>query len=261
MADAESTGAMSGLEPFWKKKRKKMWTKKKTDNIQSIEAARKKRGLDFPSRRIFLGIGPPRRGSRTLTKILNLQKRATVWQDMAWLPWKFDEKIFYRYLANILAIGSAIAGDNGFCWLNYAERAMAWTDKMLHLYMPLDIRIVCLKREKAKTVASILRNSEPGTTNFTQKGSKWFEKHNKWALHYPKYDLPNEEACARYWEDYYAKAEMLALKYPDVVRVFDTDVTLRDKNALRELLSFVGILEEEMIIRTDIWEGKGDSYH
>ena len=136
------------------------------------------------------------------------------------------------------------------------------------------VRFVCLKRDRTRTVQSWLKQSAVHSgfrarlaarvsaailnERYKPERNFWME-HNgdKWQLDpmwdktMPKFAAANKrDAVEKYYDYYYEMAETLARQWPDVFRIYPTEV-LTDTEAQRELLGFCGI-EPAQQVRTAI---------
>lgn len=154
-----------------------------------------------------------------------------------------------------------LIGDIAFYYLSYVE-AIAERNP--------NVRFVCLKRDKEKTVRSWLhqaslvrwlskrigdRISDMITRQIHYKSRNFWMEHDgtEWLLDpvwdkcFPKFPGPTiEEAVNQYWDYYYEEAERLEKLLPDVFRIYETE-KLGDHKRQTELLSFCGIPPEEQI--------------
>ncbi len=162
-----------------------------------------------------------------------------------------------------------LIGDIAFYYLEYVEDILAASSQ---------VRFVCLKRDQAQTVDSWLKKSE--LTRWRSKavaeriaclitrapyhrarnfwmdhdGSKW--QHDPvWDKLFPKFPGPTRrEAVEQYWDFYYARADELASKYPDVFRIVQTS-DLEDRTTQHDVLNFCGV-DEAAHIYTDAHKHK-----
>jgi len=159
-----------------------------------------------------------------------------------------------------------LIGDIAFYYLNYVEDILA--------VLP-ECRFVCIKRDRAKTIASWLKktaiNRWPSiwladrlkslitrTPFYTQynfwqphDGSKW--QHDPvWDSCFPDIEASSkEEAIGIYWDNYYEKAERLQAAYPDNLRIFSVE-ELNDPQGQRKILSFIGLPENVWVLGDDV---------
>ena len=172
----------------------------------------------------ILGLGTGRCGTASLARLLAQQGLDCVHEREPTLSWE-NEPDASRHISQP---GSC---DVALQYLPHVECLMGQFD---------DLRCVCLKRDREKTIASFARirplcshwfSTKPDQTNVNDRS-------------FPKYDLPFEESVGRYWDDYYAKAESLECER---FRVYPTE-TLNDPSGVRELLTFLGIPEPVVVV-------------
>jgi hypothetical protein len=154
-----------------------------------------------------------------------------------------------------------LIGDIAYYYLNYVDDL---------LKIAPESRFVCIKRDRNQTVASWMKKSSikrwrslwiadklkslltqtPFHTayNYWQEhdGSVW-KKDPVWDSSFPKFEASSREAAiGMYWDYYYLEADRLQREYPGKFRIFDvTDLSTRAGQ--REILSFVGLPEDEMV--------------
>jgi len=227
------------------------------DKFSKVMQTRQKMGMSQEPKIVYIGIGTPRRGSRSMTALLNKQKDMVCWDEMNRIQWEPEKWLFYYNLMKLLATDSRHVGDNGFYWLNYVEWLIEWERKILHVYRPVKMQVVCLRRGREETVDSLLRNIDPSDcTNFTSKESEHWVRYNQHHQWYPKYDLPNREAVEKYWDDYYVEAQRLCDKYPSKVRMWETDDALNNEYIQHDMLKWIGF--DNPIADTTLEKGKGE---
>ena len=72
-----------------------------------------------------------------------------------------------------------------------------------------------------------------------------------WDSTFPKFEAGSKkEAIEKYWDYYYEEADRLARELPENFRIFDIG-HLSDQDGQREILSFVGVKEKDMVLK---WE-------
>src|SRR5262249_20377031 len=107
------------------------------------------------------------------------------------------------------------------------------------------IRIICLERPCEEVVAGFcvhLDRSSPQLLNHWVRdpGPGWTHDFLRTRI-YPKYETQDRAAgIRRYWEEYAARSRHLARRFPDNMRLWDTDV-LTTSDGVREVLDFLGI--------------------
>jgi glycosyltransferase involved in cell wall biosynthesis len=191
---------------------------------------------------MVFGLGTGRCGTRSLARLLALQEGVAVAHETCLLPWVFDEPKLLEHLGRIQRYGGRLVGDVAFYYLNYV-------DQILKRYP--DSTFICLKRDKAATVASYL--AWTGNKNhWTRRDSRhWTDQWcpDRYDDCYPKFDAGKELALGLYWDHYYSHAEYLQQQYPQRFRVFPL-TSLADERGQTEILEFAGISREAA--RTDL---------
>ncbi len=214
---------------------------------------------------IILAIGAGRCGLASLARILNQQPDAQCsYDEPPLLPWSLGEepaadcpaggdgdgergpgRIIRERFARFRHHGTAPRlGDAASFYLPYLEEAIAAEP---------DIRIVCLKRPREEVVASFgrwLDRSTPLPTNHwaREPADGWHHDPLR-SRNFPKYDTADrEEGIGRYWDEYYARVDELAERYPEHLRLFNTYEALNTEKGLSELLSFVGIPPQRQVL-------------
>jgi hypothetical protein len=171
----------------------------------------------------------------------------------------------YRELQTMGAVG--IIGDIAYYYLRYVEDILA---------INKDVRFVCIKRDKAKTVASWMKKSAidrwPSLwladrlksmitrTPFHESKNFWQEHDGSvyqpdpvWDKTFPKFEAASKkEAIEKYWDYYYAEAERLAGEHPAYFRIFPVEA-MGNREGQTDILRFIGLKDGEMTLR--------DSFH
>lgn len=129
--------------------------------------------------------------------------------------------------------------------------------------LDVDIRMPCMRREKAAVVDSFMRSARLSekTRPMLQRLERrlrrrreithvnhWMEHDDtiwrrapKWDKLFPKFDCDDmASAIAAYWDFYQRESERLEAAYPDKFRVFDIE-TLNETAGRIELLKFCGV--------------------
>ncbi|MDR3706544.1 MAG: hypothetical protein P4L28_11635 [Paludibacteraceae bacterium] len=160
-----------------------------------------------------------------------------------------------------------IMGDIAYYYLRYVDDILA---------INTNVRFVCIKRDKAKTVDSWMKKSSlnrwPSLT-FADKLRSWItrmpyhESKNFWQEHdgsiyqpdpvwdktFPKFQAGSKkEAIEKYWDYYYTEAEVIADKHPTHFRIFPIEM-MSSRHGQAEILKFIGLKDEDMELR--------DSFH
>ena len=154
-----------------------------------------------------------------------------------------------------------LIGDIAYYYLNYVDDL---------LRVNPDIAFVCIRRDRAATVASWLKKSTirrwrsrwladriaalitrtPFYTeyNYWQEhdGSRW-KKDPVWDSCFPKFAAATkEDAIGMYWDYYYLEADRLQRQYPDQFRVFDIG-ELSCTVGQQRILAFIGLDAADMV--------------
>lgn len=178
---------------------------------------------------LVIGLGSGRCGTRSLARILGLSHEGYP------LPWKNDEHLFKISLAKLLQTD----GDVGLYWLNYVVDILA--------EFP-DTKFICLKRDKQETIRSWIRRFD-GSDRFgvliLRKDDSGKIVCQPMTKRYP--GLSIEESGSRYWDEYYATARDLELRFPRRFRIFDMEKVLNDRKTQREMLRFAGVKRPLML--------------
>lgn len=156
-----------------------------------------------------------------------------------------------------------LLGDIAFYYLNYVDVILARNSR---------VKFVCIKRDKAQTVASWLQKSTIKRwrslwladrlkalitrTPYTREYNYWMEHDGSvwqpdpvWDKTFPKFEAASKrEAIERYWDNYYEKADRLAAAHPASFRIFDIASMSRPEGQ-KAILSFVGLPENEMVLK------------
>ena len=136
-------------------------------------------------------------------------------------------------------------------------------------YVPLlasldaDIRMPCLRRDKAATIKSFIETvrrpnrrkkslkkrmmaamagkaRKPMCNHWIEHDGSVWQLDMKWDKCFPKFEAANlEEAIGLYWEDYRQRSDEFAAQYPEKFRVFDIDV-LNSAEGQAGILEFCG---------------------
>jgi hypothetical protein len=198
--------------------------------------------------RVILGIGTGRCGTHTLAQILSRQPDARVThEERPLLPWSAEDGgalIRERMARWGRTRIEGLVGDVASFYLPYVEEALGAEP---------EVRVVCLKRPREEVVQSFCRwldTVHPLPTNHwaQEPGAGWHHD-PVWTRIFPQYDMQDrEEGIRRYWEEYYARVEELAGRYPGRIRVFDMQTAFNTDAGQRELLTFAGVAPEKQVL-------------
>ncbi len=190
-------------------------------------------------RRLVIGLGTGRCGTRTLSRLLDAQPDAQVRHELRpYLPWAVDEALLHQKLDILRCLpGAGLVGDVAFFYLPYVLGILAaWPDA----------RILALRRAERETVASSLAWTRDRNHWMDRDGSQW-RHHPTWDPCYPSFDASSkEQALQRYWRTYYAAVERLCVEYPSSVRLFDVE-DLNTPQGVRGILDFAGIARRRQV--------------
>ena len=196
-------------------------------------------------KRLIIVMGTGRCGTRSMWKVLNSQPSVSISHEFPpALPWKRDSAALARKLKEISARPGPLVGDVAFYYLPYAEEVLASHP---------EARIVCLRRDRAETVSSFARWCAGAHRWLEHSGGKY--KRDGWDKCYPKYDIQDpDEACGRYWDEYYAAVATPEKRFPGRVRLWDMEEALNNEDTQSTILRFVGIPEEEQVPQIGVRE-------
>jgi predicted O-methyltransferase YrrM len=205
---------------------------------------------------ILLGMGTGQCGTQLLAEILSRQPNTNVTHEQPpLLSWSLalspqDERDRGALIRNRLSRirrtrRELTVGDVASFYLPYVEDAIAFDST---------IRIVCLQRPRDEVVAAFCRfldERAPFPINHWARECATGWQHDPiWTRCFPQYDTQDRaEGIGRYWDEYTTKAEELARRFPDNVRIWDTEV-LTTEPGVREVLSFAGIPSANQVVVT-----------
>lgn len=241
---------------------------------------------------LVFGLGSGRCGTTTLASLLDSQADAICFHEVnpAAMAWEGTEHAVHSIVRDFEAIraGAPASLAVDLTWrhgyaaadaLRVAHRPRVVGDVALY-YLPYaelllndnnaDIRMPCMRRDKAATIDSFIRKLK--LTDATEKRPRKLRKRiaqawravptmrnhwvhdktrwitdNQWDKVFPTLaeDGELDDVLGQYWDLYYARAEQLASSYPDRFRVFDVD-TLNTSEGRRDVLAFCGIAAPEV---------------
>lgn len=209
--------------------------------------------------KLVFGLGTGRCGTVSLTELLDSQKDVQATHELIITPWKFSQQHINSTITALTKRRCAISCDVSFWHLPYVEYIL---DKYT------DAKFVCLERDKEATVISYNNKTGPNVklgkkprNHWTDRNSQYWEpgtfrEDPVYDKCYPKYDLPKLLAIEAYWVEYYEMSQFYENKFPENFRVYKTEEVLNDAPTQKNLLTFVGISEEDMIVRTFIHKNK-----
>lgn len=164
---------------------------------------------------MIIGVGTGHSGTKNLAKLLGLSH-----EPKPLLPFKKDFRLLNQHLKGQGAVA-----------LYFTH----YIPNILHLYP--DAKIVCLKRDKDKTVKGFL------------KGANNFNHFNDVVTHsfdvcFPDFGTSMEEGLGLWWDWVYKFVESYEILFPDNVKVFDISV-LDTKEGQDRIFDFVDRSLEE----------------
>jgi hypothetical protein len=213
------------------------------------------------NRRLILGMGTGRCGTKSLSVVLSRQPSTSVSHEMRpVLPWQHPEAR-RRIEERIRAVlhrghGHQIVGDVASYYLNYVEHAIQ--------LMP-DTRVICLQRPRDEVVLSFRRWVQdkfgPSFNFWCRPGGGWIGS-RIWSPCFPKYDTSDiHEAIGHYCDDYCKEVERLLERFPENIRVFDMSSSLNSDAGLRSLLLFAGVPEDKQVLAVGEHQNQNEAPH
>lgn len=243
--------------------------------------------------RIIIGLGTGRCGTQSLAKLINEQANAVCFHEinpacMTWDSTPGTVRTMVREFTDVMAGGprevtidlSSPHRDDPMQRLHSLPRVEVMGDIAMYYlpYVPLmaqmgvDIRFVCIKRDREATIRSFVRKmhtvdwrTAPGTSLLrdllrqseprqyrnhfvSHDGTRWLPD-PKWDKLFPKFDAASlEEALGLYWDHYYAEAEALKARFPGMVDIFPMEA-LNSEEGQAAILSFCGFDQAPVLKR------------
>ena len=195
------------------------------------------------SKSLIIGLGTGRCGTLSLAVVLDAQYLTSVTHEVYYkLPWHANYDALKHTLRCIYMHAGEAVGDAGFYYLPYVEKIIELTKY---------VKFVCLKRDKDETIDSQLRAGRSlWHMHVVAQNSKYFDpvacdlnnaENRAFRASFPKYDLPLEDAWAKYYDDYYEKAAYFEKVYPGMFKIFDMNSVLNTEDGQYEMLKFVDL--------------------
>ena len=190
------------------------------------------------------GLGAGECGLGLLKEILSRQPdcHATLAQPPL-LPWSSSDpaRLIRERLARTRS--ARLVADCASFYLPYVEEAIA--------YQP-EVRFICLKRPEREAISGLCQQLDrsfprainPWTIDIDGPWSHDF----LWARSYPQWEIRSRfEGGLRYWNEYYERVDELCARYPENIRVWDTEQLTRPEG-VREVLRFAGFPPEKQVL-------------
>lgn len=203
---------------------------------------------------LVFGIGSGRCGTHSLAKLLNLQKGFDVTHEFGEkpaLPWVYSKEDFDFYFNETKLKHNSFPekyfGDVSFYLLPYIKKI---------IFKNPSCKIICLKRDKESTIKSF--ELKTIKRNHWQEHDGSFFKKDIWDRCFPKYTANSnsiteskKRAIGLYYDEYYSVAQNLEKRFPENIKIFDTD-SLNSEHGITSILSFIGIPQDKMVIKSKI---------
>lgn len=220
----------------------------------------------LPKLAMILGSG--RCGSYSAHALLKKQRGVLSTHEHYHMPWNVDPGSCYKALLRMVYLQTSQRGmldfqepvgyylrvDAAFYWLNYAQFVFS---------MIPGARMLCLYREKDEVVESFVRHM-PEQNHWTAADSKHYDP-EKWGSassfsdQFPSYDLPKEEAIAKYWEEYYTTAEAVESVYgQNFFRIVDFRDFLNNAAVQHRHMVWLGVDPGKLQVQTEIHLNYGE---
>lgn len=201
-------------------------------------------------KKLVFGLGTGRCGSASLAWLMSKQDNAHASHELfPILPWEKDLNLLTKKWEQLDHQSHLfdIVFDSGSYYFPYVP--VLWNSWNTHDYAKerFDLRIVCLKRDKGKTIESYLRKFEKQNNNPLQNhdGTKYYK--SEWDLSFPKFDgMTIEEALSAYYDQYYEVCQFWSSKYSGVFKIFDTEA-LNSEAGVESILNFIGIENPQIV--------------
>lgn len=208
------------------------------------------------SKRLIIGLGTGRCGTLSLSAILDAQYLASITHEVYFkLPWLADYDALKHVIRCLHMHAGETVGDVGFYYLPYV-------DKIVQLHN--SVKFICLKRDKDETINSQLRACKSlnhmhvvssRSKHFDSKACDLLNAENRtFRKSFPKYDLPLEDAWAKYWDDYYERADYYEKVYPSIFKVFDMNSVLNTEDGQIEMLEWTELKSQFVLTNVKIFK-------
>ena len=202
----------------------------------------------LPAIRVICGTG--RSGSWAWYRIMQAQGADASHESLPF-PWKQDPCTFYYLMCQCMVSwnGSPIWSNSSFVWIQYIGLLMK-TFK--------DPRVLCIRRPKDAMVASFMKHWPEENFWTDMESVHWDHQYpqlnifapNKDRLLelFPKYDLPKEDAIARYYDEYYEMAEFWQHRLPNNFMIVSLHDAMNTVSGQRKIFEFFGIDNPQLYV-------------
>lgn len=197
---------------------------------------------------IVIGTGSGQCGLFWLAKLLSSQPATRILHECRpLLPWDnglAPHSMRSRFETIIRANPrTARIGDAAHFYLPYLEQIIE--------VFPA-VRVICLRRPREETIESfvewIARRQGPGKIDHWRADRSDLQA-DPWDACFPKYPVSHiRDGIARYWDEYYARAQDFERKFPDHICTFEMAATLNFPEGARQILDWARIPREEQIL-------------
>jgi hypothetical protein len=196
---------------------------------------------------VIIGLGPGRCGTMSLAVLLACQQDIVAHHEseprLSWDASFYDFISKWASLFYLVKPSLPIVADIANWWLPFVPHILDISN---------NVRFICLRRNIDEIVESFMLKV-PTTSHWTLKTSthwnKYWNRQHDFSRCFPDYDLPKEEGCRKYVEDYYREVEKWKERTPYLFKIFDID-DLNTEEGVVSILSFCGIPKDKMRIET-----------
>lgn len=203
-------------------------------------------------KRLVFGLGSGRCGTASLAYLMSKQESTHSSHELhPQLPWDpSTDFLTHKWITmDHQAHLFDTVFDSGSYFLPYVQILINSWNQNSYANNRYDIRFICMKRDKKKTVSSFLKKFKKQNNNPLQNHGDPNLVQNSWDLSFPKYDdCSLKEALEKYYDDYYAAARDLEYKQPWAFRIFDVN-SLNSESGVKSILEFAGYEKPEILTK------------
>ncbi len=195
--------------------------------------------------RLLVGLGTGRCGTLSLARLLDAQPECCAHHE--YFEYNLGVEPSPEHVAELARLARATAprvfADVHLVYLWHVPALLA---------LDLDVRFLCLRREREATVQSFLRKVGPRHHWYAHDGRRFLA--DAWDRCFPKYGEPDRAAAlGRYWDDYYQRAEAFARDRPERFAIFPV-AALNSAAGQAAILDFAGLPREGRVLSPGIRE-------